>query len=191
MDEPGIKPSGETTPNGLAAQPAPASPDAGREAGPVAAPEPASSSARGGLRLLAAVVTLPWLFAYGVLGTWAVVRAARAISDGADRIEAGYVHPVSPAGLLMVGALLLAAFATLLALALLLLWGSRRVAVWSTVAVAGWLLTAGAIWAALAGRLYPGLWFVYFFGIGYAAVVATVIAVRVTRRAAAGTIVAP
>lgn len=171
----------------------PGAADLGAEEGgagrPVVAGE--SATAGGGRRLLAAVIALPWLVAYGVVGAWAVTKAARAMSDGVARVEVGYVHPVSPGSLLVVGALLLAAFATLLALALLLLWGSHRGVPWSAVAAVGWLLTAGTVWAALEGGLHPGLWPLYFFGVAYAAVLATIVAVRVARGPAGGTVVPP
>jgi hypothetical protein len=152
---------------------------------------PAAEAPGGGRRLLAAVLTLPWLLGYGVLGAWAVALALRALADGTAKVGAGYVHPVRPGALLVVGILLLVAFATLLATALLVLWGSRRGGRWLAVAVVAWMLTAGAVWAALAGGLSLGLWLLYFFGLAYAAVLATVTAARVTRGPGRGRIAAP
>jgi hypothetical protein len=159
--------------------------------GAVESTSPAGEPPGDGRRLLAAVVALPWLLAYGVTGTWAVVRALRAMSDGASRLDAGYAHAVRPGGLLVVGVLLLVAFATLFALSLLLLWGGRSPRLWVPVAAVAWALTAGAVWAALAGGLSPGLWFLYFFGLGYAAVLATVVIAGLVRSSRRGRIVPP
>jgi hypothetical protein len=153
------------------------------------APVPAGSA--GGLRLLAAAATLPWLLLYGTAGAWAVARALWAMRDGLPHLDAGYTRLVTPAGLLFVGALLLTAFATLLAVALLLLFAHRGRAAWLTVLVAAVMLTAGAVWAAATGGLHPGLWLLYFFGLLYSAAAAAVQLARVTRHAGRGRIAEP
>ena len=95
-------------------------PDAAAGA-PAAESEPARTG--GGLRVLAALVMLPWLLGYGVIGTWTVARGASAAASGLKSFDAGYTRLVTPAGVILVGALLLAAFAALLAASLLLVLG--------------------------------------------------------------------
>lgn len=134
----------------------------------------------GGLRVLAALVMLPWLLGYGVIGTWTVVRGASAAASGLKSFDAGYTRLVSPAGVILVGALLLAAFAVLLATSMLLMLGGRG-ATWTAVAVTAVLLVAGSVWAAVRGGLSPILWVLFFFGLVYVVAVAIVALIRVTR----------
>lgn len=141
-----------------------------------------------GRRLLAAAVTLPWLLSYGITGSWAVTRGASSAAAGLQHVDAGYSRLVTPAGLIMVGGLVLAAFAVVLALALLILLAHRGRAAWAAVAAAAWVLTAGAVWAAARGGLDPGLWVVFFAGVVYAAVLSVVMVMRLTRRRARGAI---
>jgi len=165
-----------------------------RDAGAAAAGEAPAVEvvpAGGGLRLLAAVVMLPWLLGYGIIGTWTVARGAAAAASGLHSFDAGYTRLVSPAGVILVGALLLAAFAVLLATSMLLLFDTRRGATWAAVAVAAVLLTAGSVWAATSGDLKPGLWVLFFFGLVYAAGVAIVALLRVTRTPGRGRIAQP
>ncbi|MBE3032415.1 MAG: hypothetical protein IMZ74_04365, partial [Actinobacteria bacterium] len=102
----------------------------------------------GGLRLLAAAVTAPWLVGYGVTGAWAVTRGARAAAGGLSSVDVGYSGMVAPPGVIFVGALLLAGFAVLLAAAMLVLFDARRRGAWATVCVVAAVLTAGSVWAA-------------------------------------------
>ncbi len=139
---------------------------------PGAAPPPATRGS--GRRFLAALVLLPWILGYGIVGVWAVVFGARNAAAGHALVDAGYTRMVTPGGVILVGALLLAAFATLLAAALLLAFGSRRRGVWTAVAVAAAALAAGAAWAGVRGELAPILWILFFFGLVYALAVAAV-----------------
>jgi hypothetical protein len=150
----------------------------------------ALSRAGEGLRVLVALVMLPWLLGYGILGTWTVVRGARAAASGLKSFDAGYTRLVSPAGVILVGGLLLAAFAVLLAASLLLMLGGRG-GTWAAVAVMAVMLVAGSVWAATRGGLSPVLWVLFFFGLVYAAVVAIVALVRVTRAPEHGRIARP
>lgn len=118
----------------------------------------------GGLRLLAAAVTAPWLVGYGVTGAWAVTRGARAAAGGLSSVDVGYSRLVTPPGVIFVGALLLAGFA---------------------------VLTAGSVWAAVSGGLHPGLWLLFFGGLLYAGALSLVELLRVTRVAGRGTIAGP
>ena len=93
--------------------------------------------------------------------------------------------------MILVGALLLAGFAVLLAVSLLLMLGSRRGATWAAVAVAAVLLVAGSVWAATRGGLSPGLWLFFFFGLVYAAVAAVIMLIGVTRARGRGRIAPP
>ena len=145
----------------------------------------------GGLRLLAAVVMAPWLVGYGVTGAWAVTRGARAAADGLSSFDVGYSRTVTPAGVIFVGALLLAGFAVLLAAAMLVLYDARGRGAWAAVAVVAAVLTAGSVWAAASGGLHPGLWLLFFGGHLYAAVLSHVQLRRVTRAARRGTIARP
>ena len=145
----------------------------------------------GSLRLLAAAVLVPWLLGYGVTGSWAVVRGASAAASGLESFDAGYTRLVSPAGVIFVGALLLAAFAVLLAAGLLLLFDSRRGVTWAAVGIVALLLTAGSVWAAVRGGLNPGLWALLFFGLVYATLVAIVVLTRLTRAPGRGRIAPP
>jgi hypothetical protein len=111
--------------------------------------------------------------------------------DGLPHLDAGYTRLVTPAGLVFVGALLLTAFATVLAVALLLLVAHRGRAAWLTVLVAAVTLTAGAVWAAVTGGLHPGLWLLYFFGLLYSVAAAAVQLARVTRHSGRGRIAEP
>ena len=159
-------------------------------------PQPAAEDATtegvaAGRRLLAACVPLPWMLGYGITGTWAVTRGATAASAGLKTIDAGYTRMVAPTGVMLVGGLLLAAFAVLLAASLLLVLGGRRVAQWVPVAVVAGVLTAGSVWAAVRGGLYPGLWFLFFFGLAYVLVLAVVQAWRAARRPGRGAVVLP
>jgi hypothetical protein len=167
-------------------EPAEAPPDDARGAPPEGATE-APSRSGGGLRVLGALVMLPWLLGYGVIGTWTVVRGASAAASGLKSFDAGYTRLVSPAGVILVGALLLAAFAVLLATSMLLMIGGRG-ATWAAVAAAAVLLVAGSVWAATRGGLSPVLWVLIFFGLVYAAAVAIVALVRATRAPERGTI---
>jgi len=155
-----------------------------------AAPPPAEVEIErpgGGLRVLVALVMLPWLLGYGVIGTWTVVRGASAAASGLKSFDAGYTRLVSPAGAILVGALLLAAFAVLLATSMLLMRGGRG-ATWAAVAVTAALLVAGSVWAATRGGLSPVLWVLFFFGLVYAVAVAILALTRVTRAPGRGRI---
>ena len=167
------------------------------EAVPPPAPdaeEPETPPAResgGGLNLLAAAVTLPWTFLYGVTGVWAVALAARAAGKGLTQLDAGYTRFVTPPQLAFVGALLLAAFAVMLACGLLLLFGRRTAAVWLPLLLVAAGLTAGAVWAGVSGGIHPLLWMLLFFGLVYVAVVSLVRVLQVTRAERRGRIVGP
>jgi hypothetical protein len=152
------------------------------------APEAQPFQTGGGLRLLAAMIAAPWLVAYGVTGAWAVTRGARAAADGLSSLDVGYSRLVNPTGVILVGALLLAGFATLLAIALLVLYGAVGRGRWAAVCVAAAAVTARSVWAAASGGLSPGLWLLFFGGLLYALVLGLVRLVRVTRMAARGTI---
>ncbi len=150
--------------------------------------EEQGAAPRGGLRLVAVAATVPWMVGYGVTGAWAVARGARGIADGASHVDAGYTHAVAPASLLYVGALLLAGFAVMLAVALLLVFERRSPMVWLPLLLVAAGLTAGSVWLAVSGGLHPGLWLLFFFGLAYASVVASVRLVQVTRAARRGRI---
>ena len=170
---------------------------AGDGASPVAddAPPAGASASVGrpgaGRRLLAAAVTLPWFLAYGITGAWAVTRGAQAYSEGLKDFDVGYTRFVTPISVMYVGALLLAAFAVLLAFALLLLYDRRSAVVWLPVLLIAGGLTAGSVWASVRGGLAPLLWVLFFFGIAFVTVVALVRVVRVTRAGRRGRIAPP
>jgi hypothetical protein len=145
----------------------------------------------GGLRLLAAAVTAPWLVGYGVTGAWAVTRGARAAADGLSSVDFGYSRLVTPPGVIFVGALLLAGFAVLLAAAILVLYDARRRGAWAAVCVVAALLTAGSVWAAASGGLHPGRWLLFFGGLLYATALSLVELLLVTRAAGRDTIAGP
>ena len=175
-------------------RPGDAAPDAAAPAAsPPAPPAPAVRSGPGGAgrRILAAAVTLPWLVGYGFTGAWAVTRGVRALAAGVPHVDAGYGTSVSPWGLIWVGVLLLAGFATLLAAAVLLLASHRGRGAWLAVCSAALALTAGSVWAAVRGDLHSALWLLFFFGVLYAAIVALVVLLRMPRRRGRGTIAAP
>jgi hypothetical protein len=178
----GAEPAGE-------AGPADGAEPAG-EAGPAVAMVQSGGSGTG-LRLLGAVVTLPWLVLYGITGAWAITRGARAYGEGLKQLDAGYTRFVTPGELVYVGALLLTAFAVLLACALLLLFRRRSAMVWLPELLVAAGLTAGSGWAAVRGGLHPILWVLFFFGLAYATVVALVCVVKVTRATRRGRIVSP
>ncbi len=159
------------------------------ESEPTGAPPVARSG--GGLRLLAAAVTAPWLVGYGVTGAWAVTRGARTAAGGLSTIDVGYSRLVTPPGVIFVGALLLTGFAALLATAMLVLYDARSRGRWATVGAVATVLTAGSIWAAVSGGLHPGLWLLFFGGLLYAVVLSLVRLLRVTRAAGRGTIAEP
>ena len=144
-----------------------------------------------GWRLLAAAVTLPWFVAYGITGAWAVTRGAQAYSEGLKDFDAGYTRLVTPTAVMYVGALLLAAFAVVLACALLLLFDRRSGMVWLPVLLVAGGLTAGSVWAAVRGDLAPVLWVLFFFGLAFVTVVALVRVVQVTRAERRARIVPP
>lgn len=127
-----------------------------------------------GRRIVAALLLLPWILGYGSVGAWAVAFGARNMAAGLQTVDAGYTRMVTPGGVILVGVLLLAAFATLMAAGLLLIYGSRRRGAWITVAVAAAALTAGAVWAGVRGELVLILWVFFFFGLVYALGVAVV-----------------
>ena len=151
-----------------------------------------TAASRGaGWRLLAAVVPIPWLLGYGITGAWAVTRGATAASRGLKTIDVGYTRMVTPGSVMLVGGLLLAAFAVVLAACLLIVVGTRRVALWVPVALVAGFLTAGAVWAGVRGELHPGLWLLFFFGLAYALAVAAVRLWRAWRRPGRGPVVGP
>jgi len=154
-----------------------AAPPSGESAPPPAVAVTAVRSGAG-RRLILAALLLPWLLGYGITGSWAVARGALAAADGLDSLQAGYAHIVSPAGLIVVGALLLAGFGALLATALLLAFDRRGRGRWASVCGVAAALTAGSVWAAVAGGLHPGLWLVFFAGLAYAAALSGVGALR-------------
>jgi hypothetical protein len=162
-----------------------------RDAGDARRDAEALARPGGGLRLLAAAVTVPWLVGYGVTGAWAVTRGARAVADGLSSVDVGYSRMVTPPGVILVGALLLAGFAVLLAAAMLVLYDARGRGAWAAVAVAAAVLTAGSLWAAASGGLHPGLWLLFFGGLLYAAALSLAELLRVTRAAAHGRLVRP
>ena len=175
----------------------PAAPD-GSEPGEGTATRPpsrptmiSSGGAGGGRRLLGAVVLVPWVLGYGITGSWAVARGANAMAQHLQHIDAGYARPVSPGGLIVVGALLLAAFGVLLATALLLLTASRRRGAWTAVLIVAALLSAGAVWAGVAGHMSPGLWLLLFLGLLLALVFAAVVVARMSREPGRATIAGP
>ena len=180
-----------------AAQPRPADEAAPAPAEePVGEAEPAVTLSRNprsgaGLRLLGAMVTLPWLMLYGVTGAWAVARGARAATDGLKQFDAGYTRFVTPAQVIFVGALLLAAFAVMMACALLLLYGRRSAIAWLPLLLVAAGLTAGSIWASVRGDLHPLLWSAFFFGLAYVTVVALVRVLKMTRAGRRGRIATP
>jgi hypothetical protein len=183
----GLEPAG-------AAQPA--APDPGRPEEPAGEAAPADAeedggSAGAGLRVLGAAVTLPWLVLYGVTGVSAVTRAAQAYSAWRTRVDAGYTRFVSPGELAFFGALLITAFAVMMACALLLLFRRRSAAAWLPLLLVAAGLTAGAVWAGISGGLHPLLWVMLFFGLVYAAVTALVQVVKVTRAERRGRIAPP
>ena len=90
-----------------------------------------------------------------------------------------------------VGALLLAAFAVVLACALLLLFDRRSGMVWLPVLLVAGGLTAGSVWTAVRGDLAPALWVLFFFGLAFVTVVALVRVVQVTRAERRARIVPP
>ena len=141
-----------------------------------------------GLRMLGAAVTLPWLALYGVTGASAVTRGAQAYSSGLERVDAGYTRFVSPGELVFFGALLLTAFAVLMACAMLLLFRHRSAMGWLPEFLVAAGLTAGAVWAGVVGELHPLLWILLFFGLVYVAVVALARLIQVTRAAPRGRI---
>ena len=135
----------------------------------------------GALRLIGAVVTLPWVLLYGVSGVWAVTLAAQSASQGLKQLDAGYTRYVTPAQLGFVGALMLTAFAVMLACGLLLLFRRHSGMVWLPLLLVAAGLTAGAIWAGIEGELHPLLWASLFFGLVYVTAVAAVKVLHVTR----------
>ena len=153
--------------------------------------EAANGAGRAGLRLLAAAVLLPWLVLYGVTGVSAVTRAAQAYSAGHKRVDAGYTRFVSPGELAFFGALLLTAFAVLMACALLLLFRRRSAMVWLPALLVAAGLTAGSVWASVQGDLHPILWVLFFFGLAYCTAVALVRVLQVTRAGRHGRIASP
>jgi hypothetical protein len=152
---------------------------------------PEAPSVGGGLRLFAAAVMAPWLVGYGVTGAWAVTRGARAAADGLSSLDVGYSRLVTPPGVILVGALLLAGFGVLVAAAMLVLYDARGRGKWATVCAVAAALTAGSVWAAASGGLHPGLWLLFFGGLLYAVALSLVELWRVTRAAARGTIPGP
>ena len=128
---------------------------------------------------------------YGVTGVSAVTRAAQAYSAGHKRVDAGYTRFVSPGELVFFGALLLTAFAVMMACALLLLFRRRSAVVWLPLLLVAAGLTAGAVWAGISGGLHPLLWIMLFFGLVYVAVIALVQVVKVTRAERRGRIASP
>ena len=171
--------------------PAPAAGDAPPADAPPAEASDGVPRPGAGRRLLAAVVTLPWFLAYGITGAWAVTRGAQAYSEGLKDFDVGYTRFVTPTSVMYVGALLLAAFAVMLACALLLLFDRRSGVVWLPVFLVAGGLTAGSIWAAVRGGLAPLLWVLFFFGVAFVTVVALIRVVQVTRAERRARIVRP
>jgi hypothetical protein len=163
--------------------------DAAAEPAP-ATDEPGDGSGSG-LRLLGAAVTLPWTFLYGITGVWAVALAARAAGQGLKRVDAGYTRFVTPPQLAFVGALLLTAFAVMLACGLLLLFRRQSGAAWLPLLLVAAGLTAGAVWAGVSGGIHPLIWAMLFFGLAYVTVVALVKVLKVTGAERRGRIVEP
>jgi hypothetical protein len=155
------------------------------------APPPAGEAFGGGLGLLGAAVTLPWAFLYGITGVWALALAARAVGQGLKQLDAGYTRFVTPPQLAFVGALLLTAFAVLLACGLLLLFRRRAAAAWLPLLLVAAGLTAGAVWAGVSGGIHPLLWVLLFFGLVYVTVVSLVRVLQVTRAERRGRIDRP
>jgi hypothetical protein len=143
--------------------------------------EAAPDQNTGGLRLIGAVVTLPWVLLYGVTGVWAVTLAAQSASRGLTQIDAGYTRFVTPAQLGFVGALLLTAFAVMLGCGLLLLFRRRSGMLWLPLLLVAAGLTAGALWAGIKGELHPLLWALFFFGLVYVTAITAVKVLHVTR----------
>jgi hypothetical protein len=158
---------------------------------PPAGVEERGDSAGAGLRVLGSAVTLPWLMLYGVTGVSAVTRAAQAYSAGHKQVDAGYTRFVSPGELAFFGALLLTAFAVMMACALLLLFRRRSAAAWLPLLLVAAGLTAGAVWAGISGGLQPLLWLLLFFGLVYAAIISLVRVLKVTRAERRARIVSP
>lgn len=131
--------------------------------------------------MLAALVLVPWIIGYGSIGAWAVAFGARAMAAGQAIVDAGYTRLVTPGGVILVGVLLLAAFAALMITALLLIYGSRSRVAWTAVAVATAVLTGGAVWAGVRGDLAVILWFFFFFGLVYALALAVFALWRASR----------
>lgn len=187
------EPAGEAAPATDAVPAGEAAPPATEEAPPGVPAETPGASPRsgGGLRLLGAAFTLPWLILYGITGAWAITRGAKAAAEGLKQLDVGYTRFVTPAQVIFFGALLLTAFVVMMACALLLLYGRRSGRAWLPLLLVAAGLTAGSIWAALRGDLHPILWVLLFFGLAYVTVVALVRVLKVTRVERRGTIGAP
>jgi len=168
-----------------------AAPEADEARGEPAQGDPVQGQDAGGLRLIGAVVTLPWVLLYGITGVWAVTLAAQSASRGLNRIDAGYTRYVTPAQLGFVGALLVTAFAVTLACGLLLLFRRRSGMVWLPLLLVSAGLTAGALWAGIQGGLHPLLWVLFFFGLVYVTAVAAAKVLQVTRAERRDTIAPP
>ena len=106
--------------------------------------------------------------------------AARAAGRGLKQVDAGYTRFVTPPQLAFVGALLLAAFAVLLACGLLLLFRRRAAGAWLPLLLVAAGLTAGAVWAGVSGGIHPLFWVLLFFGLAYVTVVSLVKVLQVT-----------
>ena len=120
-------------------------------------------------------------FRYGITGAWAVARGARASSAGSPDPRRRLLPLGHPGGVPVVGALLLAGFAVLLAAAMLVLYDARGRGPWAAVGAAAAVLTAGSLWAAASGGLHPGLWLLFFGGLVYAVALSAVRLLRATR----------
>ena len=158
-----------------------------------AEPQPMDESPRShvGLRLLGAAVTIPWLFAYGVTGVWAVTRGARSAAGHLSSIDVGYSRTVSPTSVIFVGALLLAGFAVMLAAAMLVLYGARGPGRWAAVCLVATALTVGSVWVSVRGELHPAMWPVFFGGLLYATLLSLIMLVRALRARGGSRIVDP
>jgi hypothetical protein len=141
--------------------------------------------------VLAVVVMAPWLFVYGITGAWAVTRGARSAADGLASFDVGYSRIVTPGGVILVGALLFAGFAVLLAVAMLVLYDTRRRGAWAGAGLGAFVLTAGSVWAAVSGGLHPGLWLLFFGGLLYALLLCLVKLLRASRATRRGAVVRP
>jgi len=125
-------------------------------------------------RILLAVIVLPWVFVYALVGVWAVFKALSGLARGGAGIEVGYGDPRSPVIVLFVGVLVVCSCVVVGIIVVRMLRDARGRTMWQRASLVAFVIAAGASAAGAAVGMSAYYWLPFVGGVAYAAVLALV-----------------